>query len=360
MVLRIGSIGYGDIAQRRHFPQLRELAGRAELVAIAGRDGSRMAACAARFGVSRVYADPEAMLADPGIDAVLVLTPPDSHARFAEAAIKAGKHVMVEKPLVPSLAEAERLREAVRAGGSVTFYPLPHVATAEHALVARLVAAGCVGAVTSVENHRGHRGPTHAAWFYDRSLAGGGVLIDLGIYQLTAMATLFGPAVSMTAACATRFATRVMDDGTVVRPDVEDIALLTLMLADRTAISVNVNWTSAPPHVATRARVVAFGREGTLYFGSNDGFVHVHRPDGDHRALPEGAEAAPFDGLPCQRVAYAVAGGPPSIVEAFVKRIEEGDRSTRALDIQLHVMDIIAAAYDPENGGRAVVLPRRW
>ena len=360
MVLRIGAIGYGNIAQRRHFPQLRALAGRAELVAIAGRDGPRLAACAARFGVSRVYDDPAAMLADPEIDAVLVLTPPDSHARFAEAAIAAGKHVMVEKPLVPSLAEAERLRAAVRARGAVTFYPLPHVATAEHGLVSRLVAAGGVGAVTSVENHRGHRGPTHASWFYDRSLAGGGVLIDLGIYQLTAMATLFGPAVSMTSACATRYPTRVMDDGSVVRPDVEDIALLTLMLADRTAISVNVNWTSAPSHVATRARVVAFGREGTLYFGSNDGFVHVHRPDGDYGTLPEGAEAVLFDGLACRRVAYAVTAGPPSIVEAFVARIEAGDRSTRALDIQLHVMDIIAAAYDPGNAARAVVLPVRW
>ena len=74
MTLRIAAVGYGDIAQRRHFPQLVELAGRAELVAIAGRDAGRMADCAARFGVPRWSADVACVIGDPGVDAVLVLT----------------------------------------------------------------------------------------------------------------------------------------------------------------------------------------------------------------------------------------------------------------------------------------------
>ena len=171
MVLRMAAIGCGDIAQRRHFPDIAALAGTADLVAIAGRDRARVAACAARFGVKRWYTDPAAMLGDGGIDAVLVLTPPDSHAFYAEMAVRAGLHVLVEKPLVPSLAEAMRLAAAVREQARirpVTFFALPHVATAEHRLVDRLVKAGAVGEVTSVECHRGHRGPTHADWFYRR------------------------------------------------------------------------------------------------------------------------------------------------------------------------------------------------
>ena len=57
-----------------------------------------------------------------------------------------------------------------------------------------LLARGAIGEPTAIECHRGHRGPTHASWFYDRALAGGGVLADLGIYHLTTVASLFGPA----------------------------------------------------------------------------------------------------------------------------------------------------------------------
>ena len=350
MVLRIASIGYGDIAQRKHFPQLQALEGRAELVAVAGRDAAGVKDCAGRFNVPRWYTDPAEMLRDPAIDAVLVLTPPDSHAEYAAMAVRAGKHVLVEKPLVRTVEEAVRLREVVRTQQRVkpiTFFPLPHVATAEHELVGRLVRTGTIGAVTLVENHRGHRGPTHAGWFYQKELAGGGVLIDLGIYQLTSVVALFGPAVSMTALCSKRYETRIMDDGTIVRPDVEDSALLNLLLSDNIAVSVNAHWNGCLSHHATRTRVVAIGREGMLHFGVADGGVYVFRPDGDYALLPAGSEAAMFDGTACRKLQPAGLGGPASIVGDFVARIVAGDTSTASLDIQLQVMEIIAKAYAP-------------
>ncbi len=339
-MLRVASIGCGDIAQRKHFPQLQAL-GTAELVAIAGRDAGRLAECASRFGVAATYTDPAAMLADPAIDAVLILTPPDTHAEFAAMAVRAGKHVLVEKPLVPTVAQAEALAAVVRAHPPVTFFALPHVETAEQRLVAGLLRGGAVGEVTLVESHRGHRGPTHADWFYRRALAGGGVLLDLGIYQLTGIAAVFGPAISMTAACTTRLATRTMDDGRVIRPDVEDAALLTLHLADGTDVAMTATWNGSLSHHHTRMRSSVFGQAGTLHFGVADGCVYLHRPDGDYAGL--GGEAAVFDGLPSLRLRPAEVGG--TIVGDFVARIAAGDTGTRSLDIQLHVLDIIAAAY---------------
>jgi len=353
-VIRVGAIGYGDIAQRRHFPQLKELAGRAELVGISGRDRGRMAEVAGRFGC-RCYGDASEMLADPSIDAVLVLTPPESHADFAEMAVRAGKHVMVEKPLVRSVDEALRLRAAVREGK--TFFALPHVKTAEHGLVEGLIRGGAVGQVTLVENHRGHRGPTHAGWFYDRKLAGGGMLIDLGIYQLTAMAHLFGPAVRMAASCATVFATRTLDDGSVVRPDVEDSAVIALEMKSGIAVSVIANWNGSLSHHATRGRVIVTGREGMLHFGVADGAVYIYRPDGDYSGLPVGAEPAPFDGYACRRLRVPQWGAAVSLVGAFVQMIEAEESGVRGLDIQVHVMDMVAAAY---AGGGTVELPARF
>jgi len=363
MALRIAAIGCGDIAQRRHFPQIAALNGTAELVAIAGRDRARLKDCAERFKVPRWYTDPAAMLRDAEIDAVLVLTPPDSHADYAEMAVSAGKHVMVEKPLVRTLDEAARLGEAVRARNAIkpiTFFPLPHIGTAEHALVDRMLRAGAIGEVTTVENHRGHRGPTHASWFYRKDLAGGGVLLDLGIYQLTSVAAMFGPAISMTACCTRRFETRIMDDATVVRPDVEDSALINLVLESGVAVSINANWNGCLSHHATRARAVVIGREGILHFGVADGAVYVFRPDGNYEVLPVGSEAAVFDGYACRKLHPQGSGRPVSIVGDFVAMIEAGDVSTRALDIQTHVLDIIARSYGPAAVPQTIPLAMRF
>lgn len=362
MTLKIAAIGYGDIAQRRHFPQLQELRGRAELVAIAGRDPTRLAACAARFAVPRWSTDPATLAADADIDAILVLTAPDTHAAFAELAIRAGKHVMVEKPLVPTLAEATRLAAALRHQARtkpVTFLALPYIETPDHRLAADLLARGAIGEPSAAEFHRGHRGPTHAAWFYSKAQAGGGVLADLGIYHLTSAATLFGPAARFTASLSTRFATRTLDNGSTVTPDVEDSALLSLLTRSGIAVSLHAHWNGSQPHQATRARVTLIGREGSLYFGGPDGAVHLWRPDGNYRLVAD-AETASFDGYDVRTLRPPGAGTPPSFVAAFTDRIEAGDTSTRSLDIQAHVLELIALSYHHATTGQPIIPATRF
>jgi predicted dehydrogenase len=315
--LRIAAIGCGDIARRRHFPDLKALGSRAELVAIQARDPQALEAFAARFGVPRWHTDADAIMADPGIDAVLVLTPPDSHFDYAEQVIRAGKHLLVR----------------------------------------RLLDMDAIGEVTGVECGRSYRGPTHASWFYDRSRAGGGVLIDLGIYQLTAVAALFGPALSMTASCTRHFAWRTLDDGTVVTPDVEDSALLSLVLENGIAVASTASWNGCQSHHATRARVVVFGQKGTLYFGGTNLKVHVYRPDGDYASLPAGTSAS-FDGYDCWRISPVDPEPPTSVVGAFVERILSGDTSTQAMAIQAPVLEIVEAAY--ASGGQATELATRF
>jgi len=360
-MIRIGAVGYGDIAQRQHFPDLKALAGMAELVAIQGRDSAALQDCARRFDVPRWHTDGAAILDDPAIDAVLVLTPPDSHFNYAQRAIRAGKHVLVEKPLARCAAEAAELADEAQrqqALRPVTCFPLPHVETAEHELVRRLLAQGVIGEVTLVECHRGHRGPTHAGWFYDRARAGGGVLIDLGIYQLSAVAALFGPALRMTASCTRYFTERRLDDGSVVVPDVEDSAMLTLALASGVAVSMNASWNGCQSHRATRARVTVIGREGMMYFGLPDRAVRVHRPDDMYERLLAGAQAESFDGYACRRIATGSAQARRSTVGDFVARIQAGDTSTRMLAIQAHVLEIVERAYG--SAAEGIVLTTRF
>ena len=117
------------------------------------------------------------------------------------------------------------------------------------------------------------------------------MLADLGIYHLSTVAALLGPARRMAGTLTTRFATRVMDDGSVVSPDVEDGAVVTLTLADGSLAVVHAHWNGGNPHQQTRARVLLVGREGLLHFGAADRAIHVHRSDGDYSMLPAGAES---------------------------------------------------------------------
>ena len=362
-MIRIAAVGHGDIAQRLHFPDLKGLGERAQLVAIAGIDESILKPTAHEFGVPSWYTDADEMLAREDVDAVLVLTPPSSHGLFAKKAIEAGKHVLVEKPLVKTLEEATELLVALKAQqlkAPITFMPLPDVDTPEHRLVARLLAEGVVGEATSVECHRGHRGPTHAGWFYRQALAGGGVLLDLGIYGVSAVVSLLGPARTVTASCNRRFDQRTLDDGTVIEPDVEDSALVNLWLDGNSAATINANWNGYVTHHDTRARTTIIGREGSLHFGVADGGVYVHRADNDYGLITVPFEDAHFDGYPCSKIEPQTSVSPATVVGNFVTMIEEGNTSVRPLEIQVHVMEIILEAYRSDAANEVRALTTRF
>ena len=90
---------------------------RCEVVAIASRDADRGRSDAERLGIPRVHGSYEALLADPEVDAVYVPLPNHLHAEWTIAAARAGKHVLCEKPLAMTAADAERMVEACRVAG---------------------------------------------------------------------------------------------------------------------------------------------------------------------------------------------------------------------------------------------------
>jgi predicted dehydrogenase len=115
----VGLIGAGSFAKGMHLPNLRELGDRYQLRAVASRTGHNATATAERFGARYSTTEPERLLDDPEIDLVLVATRHDLHARLALAALRRGKHVLVEKPLALTREEVEEIRahfEASEAG----------------------------------------------------------------------------------------------------------------------------------------------------------------------------------------------------------------------------------------------------
>lgn len=113
--VRVSVVGTGRFG-KLHCAVLSALP-EAELVAICDANPKALAEAAERFGVSRQVTDYRELLADPGIDAVFIVSPEPVHAEQALAAVQAGKHVFVEKPLAQSAAEARRIAGAAGAAG---------------------------------------------------------------------------------------------------------------------------------------------------------------------------------------------------------------------------------------------------
>lgn len=118
MTLRWGILSTADIATEKVIPGMRKAA-RCEVVAIGSRDGARARAVADRLGIERAHGSYEALLADPDVDAVYIPLPNHLHAEWTLAAARAGKHILCEKPLAMTAADAERMVEGCAAAGVV-------------------------------------------------------------------------------------------------------------------------------------------------------------------------------------------------------------------------------------------------
>jgi len=114
--LGLGFIGSGRITQA-HLAAASKLAGRVRVVAIAGRRRDRAESTARQYGIPAVLGDYRELLMDPEVGAVVITTPNDSHAAIACDAAKAGKHILVEKPMALDTASAETMVRAAEDGG---------------------------------------------------------------------------------------------------------------------------------------------------------------------------------------------------------------------------------------------------
>jgi predicted dehydrogenase len=190
-VLRWGVVGAGRIvgafvgaAQRHSTQQIR---------AISARDPQRTAAAAAQLGIPVVHPTLDALLADPQIDAVYIGTPHTSHAEIAIAALAAGKHVLVEKPLATTAADARRVAGAARAAGRLAMEAMWTRYLPQSDILRRLLADGAVGEVHTVIADFGFvAGYDSAGRLWDPAL-GGGALLDAGVYPISFASSVLGP-----------------------------------------------------------------------------------------------------------------------------------------------------------------------
>jgi predicted dehydrogenase len=225
--VRIGILGCGNVLDA-YLPQCHKLQqrGLAEIVLAAGRPAQQERALAS--GVPRFTTNADDVIMSPKIDLVLILTSMPEHARLARAALEAGKHVLVEKPLATSLEDASALVElAKRSAGHFTCAPFT-ILSPTFQTIARRIQRGDIGKPCSARARYGWAGPSWSEWFYQ---PGGGCLFDLGVYCLTSLTGLLGPVKRVTAFTGVAIPEREIN-GRKIRVEAEDNAQVLLDFGD--------------------------------------------------------------------------------------------------------------------------------
>ena len=199
------------------------------IVAVGSRSLERAEHYASRHGIDRAYGSYEAALADPRVDIVYVASPHTAHAPLALAAIAAGKHVLVEKPLAASAHEARSIAEAALAA---KVFAMEAMHTRFHPWVDvmdQLIADGVLGDPRFVAADVGRHFPIDPSSRLHDPLLGGGALLDLGVYAVWLAVHVAGPP-NHVAAAGQLASTGVESQATVVMttPSVHSVVSTTM------------------------------------------------------------------------------------------------------------------------------------
>lgn len=188
--LRWGILSTASIAREKVIPGIQR-ADRCRVVAIASRDGDRAREAAVASGIPRAHDSYEALLADREVDAVYIPLPNHLHAEWAIAAARAGKHVLCEKPLAMTAADAERMIAVAEAEGVQLMEAFMYRLHPSWVAVRDLVASGRIGRLVAVQSWFSYFNDDPANIRNIRAY-GGGALFDVGCYSVNLSRMLFG------------------------------------------------------------------------------------------------------------------------------------------------------------------------
>ena len=335
--VKIGIIGCGNVlsAYRAEIDKLR-IKGLAEVVLACGRASQRDIACA-ELGIQSFTTDEKDVIGSPDVDLVLILTSMPQHARLARAALEAGKHVLLEKPLATSLNDGIELVElARRSRGYLVCAPFV-ILSQTFQSISRHICNGDIGKPCSARARYGWAGPWWSEWFYK---PGGGCLFDLGIYCVTSLTGLLGPAKRVMAMTGVAMPEREIN-GRKIRVEAEDNAQVLLDFGDCAYGVVTSGFTLQ--QYRTPALEV-YGTTGTLQMLGDDwdpdGYELWQNSVGAWKVFKETDPNWPWaDGL-----------------RHLVECIRKGERPLVTPEHALHVLEIILKAQQSGREGRAMAV----
>jgi len=336
--MRIGVVGLGFMGST-HL-QAYEKIGGAELAAVASSDpkklagdlsgiGGNLEARGAKldFGDAKRYSTAEELFADPAVEAVDLCLPTYLHASMTSAALRAGKHVLVEKPMALSGDECDGMIAAARSNGKVLMVAQVIRFWPDYVAARNIVNAGGIGTVRSAAFRRRCAAPAWSEWLRDRERSGGGAF-DLLIHDFDYCVFLFGKPAAVSAA-----GYEDLEGGV-------DVVDCRLRYQDGPAVTVDGGWHNRGAYPFSMEFTIV-GDDGVLEYHSGSRRLTLYRADGtqEEPSLPE-------------------ADGFQGELEAFLQACEQGQApgDCRPEDSALSTRMTLAMRTSRENGGEAVAV----
>jgi predicted dehydrogenase len=303
------------------------------VVSVVSRSLAGATALAEQAGAGQVgvYDELAACLANPAVDLVCISSPNHLHAAHAIAAARAGKAVLIEKPLCLSVREAEAIAAAREASGTFMGYAENLCYAPLFRQVRARVAEGAIGDVRAATHVYKHSGP-HSDWFFERETAGGGALMDMGCHGIALLRWLLGrPEVSdVWAALATR-----LHSG---RTDLDDDAVVRMRLAGGGEAVSESSW------------ALAGGFQNSLRLEGSRAILELDAVRGtlviDGQPQPLYMPADPL-----------VGGGYVAQLEHALSCMQDGTQPEQTLEDGVQVLQLLLAAYAAARTGGSIKLP---
>ncbi|MCD6509610.1 MAG: Gfo/Idh/MocA family oxidoreductase [Thermoprotei archaeon] len=209
--IRFGVIGCGNVANNHYLPYITKVA---ELVVTCDEVLERARRSASLWGAKRYCDDPDKVFSASDVDAVVILTPHDTHADLAIRAAKAGKHFILQKPIATNMNELKRVVSIVeRSGVKAVFEPSEPFSSPLISRIKDLLGQGTMGRPLLFMTYIGHGGPKWSDWFFKEE-RGGGVIYDLAVYGVADSIYLFGAPNEVNVAATISFKRRL-----ILRPE---------------------------------------------------------------------------------------------------------------------------------------------
>ncbi len=178
--IKVGLIGAGFVSDL-HAYSFKNFVRDAEIVAVAALEGAEE--FAKERGIPQAFSDYHEMLKLKDIDVVTIAIPNYLHRDAAVDAAKAGKHVICEKPLCITLEEADEMIDTCKKQGVLLLYAEELLFAPKYVRAKNLITEGAIGEPFLAKQSEEHPGP-HMGWFWDVTLSGGGVMLDMGCHSI--------------------------------------------------------------------------------------------------------------------------------------------------------------------------------
>lgn len=230
--LKVGLIGCGSVSNR-YIPHL-QTSKLIEIVSLCDIKYERAVAQNKNYNVkAATYPHIDKMLAGVPFNMLVTTTDMQLHGMLNKKALLAGKHVWSEKPLANSYMEGKALLDLAKSKGLRLWGAPAVVNSPQFAFMSKTIQQGTLGLLASAHGQYGHTGPLWAAFFYEK---GGGSMPDLGVYNISTLTGLLGPAKSVMAMTSIVNPERTVDDKGKIKVEAEDNAHI-LLQHDKNIIS---------------------------------------------------------------------------------------------------------------------------